>query len=158
VFGLLRGNAFMFGLCGSLALTFGRDALRFGLFDRQAFDLGLQFGLALRLGLAVDAARVRATAQHLPADQQAKARSEKQPKKVFTHEWNVRRKQCNEHRCDSAATPHSRRPHAHKFLDLCADFSSDCIAVRRCHDVHGLCWRMNLRCNSLPLLPRLATG
>jgi len=86
--GLQGGDALTFGLFVGLALAFGVDALCFGAFGGQAFFFGLQFGLALRLGprggfalgLPVDARRIGAAAQDLPADQQAQARSDQQPK------------------------------------------------------------------------------
>jgi len=107
-FGLQGRSALTFGFFGGHALSFRLDA-----FTSQPLFFGLPFSLALRLGphvgivlgLRVDAWHIGAAAQHLPAGQQAQARSDQQPKEDFAHEWNVRRKQCGEHRCESAATP-----------------------------------------------------
>ena len=128
--GFLDGNTFTFGSFGGLALTFDLDALGLDAFGVQAFVFGTEFGLALQLGpcrrvatgLLVVAQRVGAAAEYLPADQQAQARSDQQPKEVFAHEWNVRRTRCGEHRCESAVTPRRQWRHAHKFLELLACF------------------------------------
>ncbi|MCU0919495.1 MAG: hypothetical protein MUF16_04050 [Burkholderiaceae bacterium] len=111
--GVLGGHTFMFGSFGGLALTFGLDALGLGALCDPAFVFGSKFSLALQLGprdrvvpgLLVAAHRVGTATKDLPADQQAQARSDQQPKEVFAHEWNVRRKRCGEHRCESAMTP-----------------------------------------------------
>ena len=77
-----------------------------------------------------------------PADQQAQAGAEQQPKEVFAHEWNVRRKQCGEHRCDSAAAP---RRHGDACAQIPRTRRLPCAgphALRRCRDVHRLCCGM----------------
>jgi ornithine cyclodeaminase len=128
--GSLGGSKFTFCAFGGLAPAFCRDALLLLLLGHPAFVFCAEFGLALQFGprggvapsLLVDPQRVSAAAKDLPADQQAQPRSDQQPKEVFAHEWNIRRKRCDEHRCESAATTRGRWRHANKFLELVACF------------------------------------